>query len=85
MKMQALVILGVAILQVFTVKKVIWDEQISNDRYIKRLETFNEWYNTKLNPSSKVYARLTEDHMRIGLYAKETLQVNKTKNNFIGR
>jgi hypothetical protein len=74
MKMFYILLLGVTILQVYSAKKVIADETISSERLDRRIEAFNKWYE-KLNPSTKVYAGKTNDHMGLGLFAKETLQV----------
>jgi hypothetical protein len=77
MKVFELILFGVTILQAYCAKKIIWDEQISQDRLNRRVETFNNWYNTT-NPTSKVYARITDDKMRLGLFAKENIQVSSS-------
>jgi hypothetical protein len=74
MKMFELILFVVTILQAYCAKKLIWAEQISNDRLNRRVEAFNTWY-LGINPTSKVHAGLTGDSMRLGLFANETLQV----------
>lgn len=78
MKMIAALALMTIVLQVAT-KHVIWDEQISHDRLVKRVEKFNEWYK-KLNPSTKVSAKVKGEE--ILLVSDKQLNV-KIANNLV--
>ena len=61
----------VVIHQAISIK--FWDEHISKERLERRVELFNQWYN-KLNPDTKVHAKLTQD-LQVALYANEDLKV----------
>lgn len=52
--------------------KVISEEILSKDRLQSRVKVFNEWY-AKLNPSSKVEAKLSSDN-KIHLISKTDLK-----------
>jgi hypothetical protein len=77
MKILDIILYGLSLIQVIlsASKKVIWDEQVSEERQARRVEAFNNWYKA-FNPSAKVYARPTDDGTRLGLFTPQTLQVN---------
>ncbi len=68
-----LLALTITVLFTFTnTEKVISDEVLSRERLQNRVNVFNDWY-SKLNPSSKVEARLMEDD-KIHLFSKTNIK-----------
>jgi hypothetical protein len=59
-------------------KMNIWDEVISPERLVTRLNTFNKWYSDFTGSESLVEARLTSDPewTRIGLFAKSEIKAD---------
>lgn len=51
----------------------IWDEELSRDEILKRVDSFNQWYKS-INPSSKLIAKLNENNI-VRSYALEEVKV----------
>ena len=74
----ALIVLFCFALSSSVTSSLIWDEQISKEELNLRVKTFNVWY-TKLNPTTKLVARVTEDNT-VRAYALENIKVRIVNN-----